>query len=264
MIIYVQTEVQRCNSVLSEWCSTAAILQLSCKNLILSEDAAIRRQFWKIHASLSQFSLMSMFFPRGFYFLISLESFPLKFFLQSKSENTLPDIKNWQFFSLLWKNCLCQQIVFFLGHRFWYFLGITISPVSVYALTCLWCGDVDDYCSSGCWTQVWHSILALDSEAVVGVWLQVGDQHGGWGETKLSGHKMDTATTRRTLPAITRALPAVEAVGDVSPASCVSGWWPLQGHTGLIHCGDGVLWSRWRTWGKTGTYLLTCTFFSYL
>lgn len=61
---------------------------------------------------------------------------------------------------------------------------------------------------------------------------------------------MDAATTWCALLAITWALTAVEAVGDVSSASCVPGWWPLQCDTGLIHCGDGVLWSRWRTWGK--------------
>lgn len=58
---------------------------------------------------------------------------------------------------------------------------------------------------------------------------------------------MDTATARRALFAITGTLPAVEAVGDISSASCVSGWGPFQGDTGLVHCGDGVLWSRWWT-----------------
>lgn len=58
---------------------------------------------------------------------------------------------------------------------------------------------------------------------------------------------MDAAATRHALPAITGALSAVEAVGDVSSASCVPGRRPLQGDAGLVHRGDGVLWSGWRT-----------------
>lgn len=58
---------------------------------------------------------------------------------------------------------------------------------------------------------------------------------------------MDAATTWSALLAVAGALPAVEAVGDVSPTSRLSGWRPLQGHAGLVHCGDGVLWCRRRT-----------------
>lgn len=58
---------------------------------------------------------------------------------------------------------------------------------------------------------------------------------------------MDAAAAWRALPAVTGALPAVEAVGDVSSASRVSGRRPLQGDAGLVHSGDGVLRGRWRT-----------------
>lgn len=61
---------------------------------------------------------------------------------------------------------------------------------------------------------------------------------------------MNAAPTRRTLPAVTGALPAVEAVGDVSSASRVPGWRPLQSDAGLVHSGDGVLWSRRRSLGQ--------------
>lgn len=45
---------------------------------------------------------------------------------------------------------------------------------------------------------------------------------------------MDVATAFCALLAITRALCAVEVVDDVSSASSVSGWRPLQGDAGFI------------------------------
>jgi len=49
----------------------------------------------------------------------------------------------------------------------------------LYVLTCLGCSDIDDHRSSGGGAEVGDSVLALNSEAVVGVRLQVGDQHAG-------------------------------------------------------------------------------------
>lgn len=59
---------------------------------------------------------------------------------------------------------------------------------------------------------------------------------------------MDAAATGHALFAVAHTFPAVNAVGDVSSPSRVSGGRPLQGDAGLVHRGDGVFWSRRRTW----------------
>lgn len=47
---------------------------------------------------------------------------------------------------------------------------------------------------------------------------------------------MNAAATGGALAPVPRALPAVNAVGDVSSAPRVPGWGPLQRDAGLVHC----------------------------
>lgn len=127
-------------------------------------------------------------------------------------------------------------------------------------LTSLRRSDIDDHRPSGCGAQIGHPVLALHREAVVGVWLQVRHQHGGRRQAELPGDEMDAAAARRALPAVAGALPAVQAVGDVPAAARVSGGRPLQGDAGLVHRGDGVLWSggrawKWRKDGSRGVFI---------
>lgn len=126
----------------------------------------------------------------------------------------------------------------------------TITPVNVHILTCLGCCNIYYHRASGGRTQIWNSVLALDRKSVVRIRLEVSDQHAGWREPELSRDKMDAAAARCALFAFTGALFAVEAVGNVPSASCVTWRRPLQGDAGLVHRGDRVLWSRWRTWWK--------------
>lgn len=132
----------------------------------------------------------------------------------------------------------------------WWNVCVSVCLCVCQTLTCLGSCDIDDDFPSGWRAQVRYSVLALHSEAVVGVRLQVCDQHYCRRQTVLARNKVDAAATWYALPAITRTLPAVKTVGDVAPASTVPGWGPLQSDTGLIDGGDGVLRSRRRTWGK--------------
>lgn len=140
-----------------------------------------------------------------------------------------------------------KNVYFFLDHiSNFHFSGEQFCEICQ-TLTCLGGCDIDDDFPSGRRAHVRYSVLALHSEAVVGVWLQVCDQHHCRRQTVLARNKVDAAATRYALPAITRTLPAVKTVGDVAPASTVPGWGPLQSDTGLIDGGDGVLRSRRRT-----------------
>lgn len=140
----------------------------------------------------------------------------------------------------------------------------TITPVNVHALTCLRCCNIYYHRASQGRTQIWNSVLALDCKSVVRIRLEVSDQHAGWREPELSRDKMDAAAARCALFAFAGALSAMEAVGNVPSASCVAGRRPLQGHAGLIHRGDRVLWSRWRTWWKRMVDVCFCTWKNFI
>lgn len=107
---------------------------------------------------------------------------------------------------------------------------------SVGTLTCLRRGHVDHDGSPRGGTQIRHPVLALDGEAVVGIRLQVCDLHRRRREAKLSGDKVNAAATRGALAPVPKALPAVNAVGDVSSSPRVPGRGPLQRDAGLVHC----------------------------
>lgn len=104
------------------------------------------------------------------------------------------------------------------------------------SLTRLRRGDVDRDGPSRGGTQIRDPVLALHGEAVVGVRLQVRDLHRRRREAVLSGDKMNAAATGGALASVSGALPAVNAVGDVSSAPRVPGRGPLQGDAGLVHC----------------------------
>lgn len=114
-------------------------------------------------------------------------------------------------------------------------------------LTCLRGGNVDHHGPPRGGTQIGHPVLALHGEAVVGVRLQVRDLHRGRRQAVLSGDKVDAAATGGALAPVPGALPAVNAVGDVSSAPRVPGRGPLQCDAGLVRRRDGILWSRRRT-----------------
>lgn len=107
--------------------------------------------------------------------------------------------------------------------------------------TCLTCGDVDYNLLFRGWAQIRHPVNRLYAEGVVGVGQQVCYQHFGNRETELSGYEMDTGATGGTCLAITRALPAVDAVDDIASPTAVSRRTPFQGHRGVVEDGDGVL-----------------------
>lgn len=103
------------------------------------------------------------------------------------------------------------------------------------SLTCLRRGNVDRDGPSRGGTQIRDPVLALYGEAVVGVRVQIRDLHRRRREAVLSGDVMDAAATGGALAAFPGALPAVNAVGDVSSAPRVPGRGPLQGDAGLVH-----------------------------
>lgn len=111
-------------------------------------------------------------------------------------------------------------------------------------LTCLRRGNVDHDGPSRGGTQIRDPVLALHGEAVVGVRLQVRDLDRRRREAVLPGDVMHAAATGGALAAFPGALPAVNAVGDVSSAPRVPGRGPLQGDAGLVHRRNGVLWRR--------------------
>lgn len=109
------------------------------------------------------------------------------------------------------------------------------TPPLKAALTCLRRGDVDRDGPSRGGTQIGDPVLALHGEAVVGVRLQIRDLHRRRREAVLPGDVMRAAATGGALAAFSGALPAVNAVGDVSAAPRVHGRGPLQGDAGLVH-----------------------------
>ena len=169
--------MQRCHFVVSDWCSTAVILQLPCESARLfvstlqSGDNFIKNtQFaipqilgsgWWICSSPENFLFLSAF-KNGYQW--NAAKF---FFLSGFSCNLTPRTPRQT------RELHCQNASVSTN------TGVSNSEIES-VLTCLWRGDVDDYRSSGCGTQVRYSVLALDCEAVVGVRLQVGDEHAGW------------------------------------------------------------------------------------
>lgn len=76
MIINVEAEVQRCHFVVSDWCSTAVILQLPCESarlfVSILQSGDNFEKYSIRYPTDSEFRLMNMFFPGGFSFLIRI------------------------------------------------------------------------------------------------------------------------------------------------------------------------------------------------